>query len=108
MTTVSVSETRQQLSTFLNRVKKDKEDVIIQNRGQSEAVIIPFADYALLQEARERRRRQEAVAQLKRIAAMVGTRNQEMTSEEAAVIGDEISRESIRSLINQGKVKFGE
>lgn len=108
MTTVSISETRQQLGTFLNRVTKDKEDVIIQNRGQSEAVIIPFADYALLQEARERKRRQKAVAELKRIAAEVGAKNQEMTTAEADAISDEISREAIGRLVNQSKVAFGE
>lgn len=48
--TVSVSETRQQLSAFLNWVKENRQDVVIQNRGQAEAVIIPYDDYALLQE----------------------------------------------------------
>lgn len=108
MTTASVSETRQQLSAFLNRVKRKREDVIIQNRGQSEAVIIPFADYDLLQEARERRRRQQAVAELKQIALEVGAKNEDLSADQAASISDEISRDAIDSLINQGKVTFEE
>jgi prevent-host-death family protein len=108
MTTASISETRQQLSVFLNQVKRNREDVIIQNRGEAEAVIIPFTDYDLLQEARERRRRQQVIAELKQIAQEVGARNQEMTTAEAAEISDEISREAINNLINQGKVVFEE
>ncbi|GAB4148314.1 MAG: hypothetical protein Fur0021_08010 [Candidatus Promineifilaceae bacterium] len=71
-------------------------------------VLIPFADYGLLQEARERQRRQQAIAELKQIAAEVGAKNQDMTTIEAASISDEISREAIDNLVSQGKVVFTE
>ena len=106
--TVSVSETRQKLSSFLNWVKNSQNDVVIQNRGQAEAVIIPFADYELLQEARERRRRQEAVAELREIAEEVNARNKRMTEDEAQEIAAAITDEAISNLANKGQVKFQE
>ena len=108
MKSASVSETRQQLSALLNRIKKSREDVVIQNRGQAEAVIIPYADYALLQEARERRRRQQAIAELNQIARDIEAQNEPLTDEEAAALADEIAREAVENLKAQGKVTFQE
>lgn len=96
--TVSVSETRQQLSAFLNWVKENRQDLVIQNRGQAEAVIIPYDDYALLQEARERQRRQAALDELQQIAQAVQARNTHMRAEEADEAADEIVREAIENL----------
>lgn len=108
MKTASVSETRQQLSSFLRLVKKSDEDVLIQSRGKAEAVIIPFKDYKLLQEAREHRRRRQAIEELKQIAREVGASNQNMSPEDAEKIADQVTREAVHSLIDQGKVIFQE
>ena len=106
MKTASVSETRQKLSSFLNWIKNSQNDVVIQNRGQAEAVIIPFTDYDLLQEARERRRRQQAVGELRQIAQEVSARNNRMTQDEAQEIADAITDEAINNLVNKGQVIF--
>lgn len=106
MRTASVSETRQQLSSFLNWIKGNRKDVVIENRGQAEAVIIPFADYDLLQEARERRRRQQAVMALKQIALEVSGRNEAMSEGEAQEVADELTTEAITNLAGQGKLLF--
>lgn len=104
----SVSETRQQLSVFLNWIKESQEDVVIQNRGTAEAVLIPIADYELLQEARERQRRQQAVAELRQIAREVGARNSQLSQAEVDNIADEVMAETIDTLNQQGKVTFQE
>lgn len=96
--TVSVSETRQQLSSFLNWIRDNQNDVVIQNRGQAEAVIIPYEDYALLQDAREQRRRQMALAELRQIALAVGANNEQMPADTADAVADEIVREAIKNL----------
>lgn len=98
MKTASISQTRQNLSNFLTLVKDNQQDIIIQNRGEAEAVMIPFADYGLLQEARERKRRQQAIAELRQIAQMVGERNASLSTEDAQKIADEITREAIHNL----------
>ena len=108
MKTASVSETRQKLSSFLNWIKNSQNDVVIQNRGQAEAVIIPFTDYDLLQEARERRRRKQAVDELRQIAQEVSAGNNRMTQDEAQDIADAITDEAINNLVNKGQVIFQE
>lgn len=104
--TASVSETRQQLSVFLNWIKDSQEDVVIQNRGTAEAVLIPIADYELLQEARERQRRQQAVAELRKIAQDIGARNSQLSQAEADDIANEVMAETIDNLRQQGKVNL--
>lgn len=108
MKSASISETRQQLSALLNKIKHSREDVIIQNRGKAEAVIIPFADYDLLQEAREKRRRQQAIAELHQIAREIEAKNEPMTKAEADAIADEIAKEAVENLKARGKVAFQE
>ncbi len=106
MKTASVTETRQNLSSFLAWIKRNQNDVVIQNRGHAEVVMIPIDDYALLQEARERRRRAQAVQELKKIAQEIGARNEEMSEDQALETADQISREAIDNLVRKGKVTF--
>lgn len=102
MKTASVSETRQNLSALLNWIKGNRQDIIIQNRGAAEAVMIPFSDYELLQEARERRRRHRAITELRQIAQAVGERNANMPSAVVDELADEITREAIENLTTPG------
>jgi len=108
MKSASVSETRQQLSTLLNQIKKSHEDVVIRNRGRAEAVIIPFADYELLQTAREKRRRQQAIAELHQIAREIEAQNQTLSEQEADLIVEDVVSETIKNLIDQKKATFQE
>lgn len=104
MKTLSITQTREQLSTVIQSVRRD--DVIIQNRGRSKAVIIPFTDYELLREAREKKRISEAVAELKQLAQEISARAKHLSEEEAYQIADEVTRESIEALEKKGKIKF--
>lgn len=106
MKTVSVSEAREQFSSFINWTEQNQDDVIIQNRGQAKAVLIPYDDYRLLQTAREQQRKLDAIAELKQIAQEVRSRNPIMTPSEADEIADQITREAIDNLVTKGKVIF--
>ena len=108
MKTVSVSEAREQFSSFIKWAEQNQDDVVIQNRGKSRAVIIPYVDYRLLQSAREQQRKQEAIEELKQIAQEVRSRNQKISPNEADCIADEVTREAIDNLVIQGKVDFEE
>lgn len=61
-------------------------------------MIIPYEDYALLQDAREQRRRQMALDELRQIALAVSANNEQMTAVEADELADEIVREAIENL----------
>ncbi len=104
MKTLSVTETREQLSSVIQSVQDD--DVVIQNRGRSKAVIIPFSDYELLREAREKERVKTAVEALKQLASQVSANFTDMTDDEVTALSDQVVRESIESLEAQGKITF--
>lgn len=108
MRAVSVSEAREQFSSFINWTAQNQDDVVIQSRGQAKAVLIPYVDYGLLQIAREQQRKKEALEELKQIAQEVRSRNQTITPSEAEQIADEVTREAIAGLMAQGNVVFEE
>ena len=108
MKSASVSETRQQLSALLKQIKKSRQDVIIQNRGEAEAVIIPYGDYALLQEAHEKQRRQQAIAELHQIARYLQAQNEPLTEAEVDSLAEEVTQEAVANLQATGKVTFQE
>lgn len=106
MKMVSVSEARKQLSAVVNWAAQNNDDVVIQNRGQAQAVIIPYADYQLLKEAREQQRRAAAIAELKRLAQAVRQTTPPLSEQEADALADEVTRDAIDTLIADGKVSF--
>ena len=106
MKNISISEAREQFSAVVKLAKQGKQDVVIENRGRPEAVIIPYSDYEVLQQARENERRKKAIQALQRIADEVGSRNKDMSEEEANGLADEITREAIDSMVKKGTVRF--
>ena len=106
MKRVSISEAREQFSTFVKMANEGKYDVVIQNRGRPEAVLIPYADYEMLKEAREIERRKKAIQALKQIAQEVGERNQDLSVQDVEQLADEVTREAIDNLVQQGNVTF--
>ena len=106
MKTISISDGRKQFSSVINWTEQNQDDVIVQSRGQSKAVIIPFVDYELLQKARERARKKKAIEELKAIAHRVRAANPAMTAEKADQIGKEVTREAVENLVRKGEVVF--
>jgi prevent-host-death family protein len=106
MKTLSISEAREQFSAVVKLAKQGKDDVVIENRGRPEAVIISYSDYGVLQQAREDERVKMEIQALQRIADEVGSRNKDMSEEEADKLANEITREAIENMVNKGTVSF--
>ena len=106
--TVSVSEAREQLSSFVRWSNTNQDYVIIKVRGRAEAVLIPYDDLEVLEAAREAERRRQALATLEALAAEVSSRNQELTDAEVDEIAEEISRDAVQGLVDSGKIKFND
>jgi prevent-host-death family protein len=107
MKKVSISEAREQFSAVVKLAKQGKDDVVIQNRGQPEAVIISYSDYEMLLQARENERVKKAIQALQQIADEVGDSTQ-MTKQEADRLADEITREAVDNMVEKGIVSFRE
>lgn len=108
---VSTTEAKGNLGALINWTRKNREGVIIERRGQPEAVLISMEAYqkmcALEEREREEKERREAlIAEFDALAEQVEARNQDLTPEEVGRIADEISRETIDRMIAEGKIKY--
>lgn len=104
--TVSVSEAKNKLSAMLQWAVENGDEVVVESRGEPKAVILPYEDYEELLALREKARRREALRQLEALAAQVQERNADLSAEEAERLADEISRETIERMVEEGKVRF--
>lgn len=104
--TVTTTEAKAKLSALLGWVREHRDAVIVENRGEPSAVILPYPHYEELQRLREQQRRRDALVQLRRLRDKVSERNQDLTQEQVEAIAEEVSRDVVQGLIDKGKVRF--
>ncbi len=104
--TVSVSEAKNRLSAVMDWAVESGEEVVIESRGEPKVVILSYGEYQEFLVLREQERRREVFRQLEELAERVRARNADLTAEEAEQLADEISRETIQRMVNEGKVTF--
>ena len=103
---VSTSEAKSKLSSIIGWVRENRDEVIVESRGQPSAVIMSYAQYEEVRTLREQQRRREALERLRRLRAEVRERNQDLTEEQATELADQVSRDVMDGLIRKGKVRF--
>ena len=104
--TVSVTEAKKQLSTFVKWSKENSDYVVIEVRGRPQVALVPYENLLLIQKAMEDERRQEAIARLIALAEEVSSQNEDLSDDEVDEIAEEISRGAVDGLVDKGKVKF--
>lgn len=104
--TVSVSEAKNKLSAMLEWTVENREEIIVESRGQPKAVILAYEEYEAVAELREKLRRQAVWERMQELAAAVQARNQDLSPEEADQLADDITRETINRMVKEGKVSF--
>lgn len=104
--TISVSEAKNKLSAMLDWTVENREEIIVESRGQPKAVILAYEEYEAVAELREKLRRQAVWERMQELAAAVQARNQDLSPEEADQVADAITRETINRMVNEGKVSF--
>ena len=104
--TVSATEAKNRLGAIIGWVLQNKDEVIVESRGEPKVVVVPFSEYERLKEIREQVRRQEALAKLEKLREKVRARNQDFSGEEADALADRFSREIIEDMAREGKIKF--
>ena len=106
--TVSASEAKNNLGSLLSWVRKDDESVIVENRGAPAAAIISIAEYEKLQVLKEKARREEALAELRKLRAELEERQKDMSVEDANALVEEISRDTMDAVLANTKLRFEE
>lgn len=104
--TVTATEAKARLGELMRYALESGDAIIVENRGQPQVALVPYAEYEELQQLKERARREAALAQLRELAREVQAQNQDLTEGEADSIADELTREAIDSLVARGKVRF--
>jgi prevent-host-death family protein len=103
MKTVSATEAKNRLGTFLGEVSRGENDVIIESHGKPTAVLLSYEAYRQLRELQDRQRRQEAMAAIWRLREEVRAKNQDLTEEEADAIAEDVGREAIANVIARAR-----
>jgi len=103
---VSATEAKNRFGSLVGWVTDEDDEVIVERQGRPRAVIMSIAEYEKVQELREQRRREEALATLRRLRAQIQARNQDLTVEEADAIADRATRDAIQGLIDKGTLRF--
>jgi prevent-host-death family protein len=104
--TISVSEAKNKLSAMLKWAVENQDEVVVESRGRPKAVILPYSEYEMFQSLREKERRQAALQRLQELAAANQVLNQDLTSEEAEELAEEVTRETIERMATEEKISF--
>lgn len=104
--TVSATEAKNRLGSLLGWVEEQRDEIIVERQGRPRAVIMSFEEYEKVQELRTQKRREEAVATMRRLRDQISARNSDMTPEDVEEFANRATREAVESLIQKGKVRF--
>ena len=105
-TTVSATEAKVRLGTFLERASRRGEEVIIESRGRPQAVLISVAEYEELRLLREAERRRKALERLDALADELAARNNDLSEADADQLAGRAVRDAVTTLENKGAVRF--
>lgn len=103
---ISATEAKNRLGAYLKEASVNGEDVVIENHGRPQAVLIPYDAYREIAAERDRQRRLKAIDELEALAVEVRARNADLTDEEAEAIAEEISQAAIDNLVRRGVLRF--
>jgi prevent-host-death family protein len=103
---VSTSEAKAKLSSFVQQVVRNREEVIIENRGAPQAVLISYGTYEQYSKWRDQNRRQRALEELQELADSIQSRNQDLSETETDEMADRLSRDVIDEMVADGKINY--
>lgn len=104
---ISTSEAKANLNSYMDWAAENHEGVVIQRRGNPKAVLIAYSDYQKFIEWQEEYRRQSALEELQQLAAEIHfQKNEDLSSEESEEIAERFVRETIEQMIADGKVVY--
>ncbi len=107
VTTIPTDEIAERIGELLSRTS-DGEDVILEQDGQTRAVIMSAAAYEDVRwlRLRDAERRRLAGEELFRLRERISARNTDLSEEQADEIADRVVRDAIDSLVERGELVF--
>lgn len=106
--TFPASQVKNNFGSIVNQVKEGKlTEVIVENRGEPVAAIIPISDFEKVKVFREKDKQSKAINNLRQLRDKIQSRTKgKIEDQNAEKIADKISREIIDNLEKKGRIKF--
>jgi prevent-host-death family protein len=106
--TVTAREAKNKLGSIVSWVLQTQDEVIVENRGAPTVVIMTYTEYERVRELKEQDRRRQAIDRMRGLRDQVMAQNKDLTPQQGDDLADEIARDAINSLIENGKLRFEE
>jgi prevent-host-death family protein len=104
--TISASEAKNRLGALIGWVLENRDEVIVESRGEPKVVLMPYGEYEEIQKIKEQVRRRQALAKLEKLRDRVRQRNEKLNEEEAQALADRFTQEVVAEMIKEGKIQF--
>ena len=103
---VSITEAKSKLSSLVAWANNNDDAVVIQSRGNPQALIIPYTYRGDIEKLIEKKRRNEAIDLLYQVAAEVGEKNKNLSEKDAQKLADRFVREVINNMVKEKSIIF--
>ncbi len=104
--TVSASEAKNRLGALIGWVLENRDEVIVESRGEPKVVLVPYSEFEEMQRIKEEVRRRQALAKLQKLRDRVRERNEDLKEEDAQNLADRLTREVVADMVKEGKIRF--
>ena len=106
--TISATQAKSHFGAIVESIKSGEGDVIIENRGEPQIVMLPVSEYEELAGLRDEKRRSDALARLNALREEISSQNADLTEEGARAFIKEAVDDAMESLIATGKIRYKE
>lgn len=104
--TVTATEAKTNFGAMLDWTVTEQDQIIVQSHGQPKAAIINYDDYTQYATLKEKNRREQAWQEMEALRKQVSARNTDLSEEEIDALADFITRDTINSMIADGKIQY--
>jgi len=102
---LDASDARDHLTEVIDSVSDGIDEVVIERDGAPKIAVISYEEYQDIRARREKERRQQAIARLRKVAAEVSAQNRDLTGDEADKLAEryvtEVRRERLADSSHQ-------
>ncbi len=102
---LTASEAKQKFGAVMNAVGRNTE-VIVESHGAPKAVVLSFGTYTNLLSLVEKSQRAESLKRLREIRDSIRKDNPSLSKKAIDTAADDVSRETIRRLIQNHRVRY--
>lgn len=103
---ISATEAKNKFGAVLRWIDQNRDEVILESRGEPTAVIMSYQEYERIKHLKEQTRRQEALIRLEALRERILSRNEALTPDEGDAIADRFGREVVEDMARDGTITF--